>query len=325
MNDDFLTGLQQQPPPEFTERLRGQLKAQPIETAPARPWLRSPFLRTAAAVVVVGVLFTVPQVRASARAFLSLFRVVNFVAVPLQEGRETEVEEAVASLGLDIPRLIGSQVQILADGGPPTTVTTIEVAASMGGMTVQQPTWRPDLTTLSNIQVQGERALEVIANTGQMQSILDALGIDDIGIPPAVNGQSAVVRIPPVVELWYQQERNDGRLGRRANLMQVKTPTVELPEGLELKTFGEIGLRILGVEAAHARQLAQRIDWHSTLLVPVPPKANSFRHVEINGGQGIGVMFDELNILIWSQGDRVFAMRSSFTMDDTIRIAQSVE
>ena len=34
--------------------------------------------------------------------------------------------------------------------------------------------------------------------------------------------------MPPVVELWYQQELNDGRLGRRANLLQVRTPTVEL-------------------------------------------------------------------------------------------------
>src|SRR5688500_10238298 len=165
MNDDFLTGLQQQPSPEFAERLRGQLKAQPIEAAPpVRPWLRSPLLRAAAAVVVVGVLFSVPQVRASARAFLSLFRVVNFVAVPVQEGRENEVEEAVASLGLDIPRLIGSQVQILADGGPPVTVVSPEAAASIAGMSVQQPTWRPNLTTLANVQVQGERAVQVIAN-----------------------------------------------------------------------------------------------------------------------------------------------------------------
>jgi hypothetical protein len=247
------------------------------------------------------------------------------VAVPVDDARVDAVSEALSSTGLDIPRLIGSQVQVLADGGPPTTVGSIDIAASIAGMTVQQPTWRPDLTTLAGVQVMGERAVQVIANTPQMQSMLDALGIDDIEIPPTVNGQSAVIRVPPVVELWYQQELNDGRLGRRANLLQVRTPTVELPEGLELATFGEIGLRILGLEAAHARQLAQRIDWHSTLLVPVPPRAQSFRHVEIRGGQGLGVMFEQLNILVWSQGDRVFAMRSSFTMDDTIRIAQSIE
>jgi hypothetical protein len=326
MDDTFLNRLRQQPPPEFAEQLRRRLAAQPADPAPAaRHWHRSPLVRLAATVALVAGLLLVPQVRASARAFLSLFRVVNFVAVPVEEGRDDAVAEAVASTGLDIPRLIGSQVQVLTDGGPPTTVGSIEAAAVLAGMSVQQPAWQPNLTTLASVQVMGERAVQVIANTGQMQAILDALGIDDITIPPEVNGQSAVVRIPPVVELWYQQELNDGRLGRRANLMQVRTPTIELPEGLELATFGEVGLRILGLEAGQARQLAQRIDWHSTLLVPVPPKANSFRHVEIRGGQGIGVMFDELNILIWSQGDRVFAMRSSFTMDDTIRIAQSIE
>jgi hypothetical protein len=326
MGDRFLDGLRQTPRPEFAESLRRRLAAQPVPDAPPRrSWGASPLVRAAAVVAVVGALMMVPDVRASARAFLGLFRVVNFVAVPVDEARAGAVSAAIASTGLDIPRLIGSQVQVLADGGPPTAVGSVELAASMAGMTVQQPTWQPNLTTLAGVQVMGERAVQVIANTAQMQSVLDALGIDDIEIPPAVNGQSAVVRVPPVVELWYQQELNDGRLGRRASLLQVRTPTVALPDGIELATFGEIGLRILGLEAGQARQLARRIDWHSTLLVPVPPRANSVRHVEIRGGQGLGIMFDELNILVWSQGDRVFAMRSSFTMDDTIRIAQSIE
>src|SRR4051812_43767931 len=88
MNDEQLYSLRRDPPPPFTARLRSELLAQDASLSPVkRSW---PIQRAAAGialVAVVGGLFAAPAVRASAQSFLALFRVVSFVAIPVDESR----------------------------------------------------------------------------------------------------------------------------------------------------------------------------------------------------------------------------------------------
>ena len=65
--------------------------------------------------------------------------------------------------------------------------------------------------------------------------------------------------------------------------MQSRSPEVSLPPGADLAQLGEIGLRILGLDATEAHRFAGSIDWHSTFLVPVPAKEAEFRQVQVNG------------------------------------------
>ncbi len=68
-----------------------------------------------AGAVLAIVMLTLPVVRTSAQAFLDLFRVVNFTAVPVDVGRIQQLSQS----GLDLPTLIGEQVEVVADPGPP--------------------------------------------------------------------------------------------------------------------------------------------------------------------------------------------------------------
>jgi hypothetical protein len=104
---------------------------------------------------------------------------------------------------------------------------------------------------------------------------------------------------------------------------------VTLPESVDLQALGEIGLRILGLSAADARQFAQAIDWHSTLLVPIPPVVSSFRHVTINGRPGIALQHQPreqspTSVVLWSTEDRVFGLVSIAGMQDALAMAESV-
>ena len=67
----------------------------------------TPSRRLAAPAVVVLVLIAIaafPSTRASAQAFLDLFRVVNIAAVPVNIDRLQQLSQQ----GLDIPTLLGS-------------------------------------------------------------------------------------------------------------------------------------------------------------------------------------------------------------------------
>ncbi|MBN1236896.1 MAG: hypothetical protein JXB36_00270, partial [Gammaproteobacteria bacterium] len=93
MDDDFLHGFRQNPPPEFARRLRASLREGYAGTAD-RPTSKRFFTwaSMAASIAVVSVAFTLPSVRAGAQAFLDLFRVAGFVGVSFDAERLRAME-----------------------------------------------------------------------------------------------------------------------------------------------------------------------------------------------------------------------------------------
>ena len=84
-----------------------------------------------------------------------------------------------------------------------------------------------------------------------------------------------------------------------------------------------------------ARKIAESIDWHSTLVVPVPINASSFRHVTVNGHAGLLVSSDGTfgppqaerhggNMLLWSEEDRVYGLVSGIAGPELVEVAESV-
>lgn len=318
MNDAFMNALRQEPSPEFKEHVRRRLRDEDATAlAPVRS--RRRFALAAAAVVILSALLAVPAVRASASRFLSLFRVANFVAVQVEPGRLDRLE----ANELEIGKLIGEHVQVLADPGPPIAAASLEQAASTAGMSLALPQWLPNDTRIIETAVMGERVLRINASATRLQQVMDALGITDLTAPPELEGQVVNVRVPPVVMVRYEHGN------RRSRLFQARVPQVTLPTSVNLATLGEIGLRILGLSPADARRFAQATDWHSTLLVPIPPGVKSFKRVSINGRPGIVLQHQPpdqspTSVVLWSTPDRVFALVSIAGLEDVLGMAESV-
>ena len=133
---------------------------------------------------------------------------------------------------------------ILAEPGPPLIVTSIDSAASAARMDVAVPSWLPPATARTQIRVEGERALQVIVNTNLVEAVLQTLAITDVAVPHEINGQSVTVRVPPIVAQEFQVQQEDTEKAARAYLMQVRTPEVTLPPGLNLAAVGETGRAI---------------------------------------------------------------------------------
>ena len=319
MNDAWMHALRGDPSSEFTEKLRRRLRDEEAAAqVPTRS--RRSIALAAAAVMILAALLAVPAVRASASQFLSLFRVSNFVAVQVQPDRL----ERLQAEQLEIGKLIGEHVQVLADPGPPLSVGSLDEAAAASGMTVAVPQWLPEGSSILETTVMGERVVQVTADPVRLQQVMDALGITDLSAPAELHGQVVNIRVPPVVMVRYDHANR-----RRSRLFQARAPQVTLPTSVDLATLGEIGLRILGLSPADAREFAQAIDWQSTLLVPIPPVVSSFRQVSINGRPGIVLEHQAPNqsptsVALWSTPDRVFALVSIAGVDQVLAMAESV-
>jgi hypothetical protein len=332
MNETALFSLREEPSPEFAARLQATLRGGEMHSArvSGREW---PILRLAASVAVVGAaaaLLAVPSVRAGAASLLARFRVVHFVAVEIDESRV----ERLRSSELDLPGLIGSNVQVLQDPGPPVAAASPEEAGAATGVRVRVPGWLPPDVTLRATAYRGPRRVQVVADTARLEQLLDFLGIEDVQVPPALDGQTATIHVPAMVRLTYANDR-----GAEAQFLQARSPEVLLPEGVEVEALAEIGLRILGFGAAEAKRFAQVIDWRSTMLVPIPSGGARFKRVDINGNPGLLIARTvpatgsaspapparEIQMLIWSADGMVFGIRGNFRDESVLRMAYSAQ
>jgi hypothetical protein len=189
---------------------------------------------------------------------------------------------------------------------------------------------------LSDIAVLGGADLRVTASADKLKQVLDALAIDDMTIPAGIDGKTITVHISPAVAVSYRNAAASLRL------IQAQSPSAQLPAGLDLATLGEIGLRILGLDRSQAHQFAQSIDWRTTLIVPVPVTAASFRHVDVQGNPGLMIETTAPetasqqtggrakrhyggHTLLWSAGNTVFALEGQLDSPPLLEMAQSMQ
>jgi hypothetical protein len=317
-NDAWLHSLRSDPSPAFTQQLRARLHAGNPVVDTRRDWPRRALV-AAFAVGVVAALVAVPGVRASVSEFLALFRVVHIVPVAVDESRL----ERLKAENLAIGALIGEHLEVVHDPGPPVSVASFADAAAAAGMTLAVPQSLAPNTKVIETAVMGERVLRVTASSERLQQVMDALGINDLSVPAGLDGHVVNVRVPPVVMIRYEHGN------RRSRLFQARTPQLTLPDSINVQALGEIGLRILGLAPAEAKQFAQAMDWHSTLIVPVPPNASQFRQVNINGRLGVVINHQPPNqspthTIVWSTPERVFVLVSIQGYEQALAMATSV-
>jgi hypothetical protein len=320
MNDDFMQSAWRKPPAPMAAQLRARLRHLDAQRAssPRRRRVLQAIACAASLLLAVG-LAMLPSVRAGAETFLDLFRVVNFVAVPVPAQRLTTLQR-----GLDLPRMLGEQVHVIQAPGAPQSVATPEQAGALTGIAVQLPTWLPDGLTLRGIDVLGEQRWTVAASTQKLQQVLDTLGINDLTAPPGLDGQTATIHVYPSVRVSY------GAQAGHVLFIQARQPEATLPQGADLPLLAEIGLRVLGFEPNEARRFANTIDWRTTLLVPVPASVANFHEVDIGASKGLlietaATAGPRASQLLWSVGGSVFALIGDVSPEELFEMARSTQ
>lgn len=331
MDDRFLHEQRREPRPGFARDLRERLRRQEEAEAPAAAGRRlrlAPALAGAAAVAVVAALFLLPGVRASAQAFLDLFRVRTFAAVKVDPARL----EVLHDRKLNLEQLVADRVEKLKEPGPPQEVATPRDAEPLAGIPVAVPDTLPSGLALEKVLVEGDAAARFTVDIAKLEGVLRDLDLRDVDVPRELDGSVVTVRVPRVVRQLYAHG------GLHAELVQAASPEVELPAGADLARLGEIGLRILGMDAGEARRFARSIDWNGTVIVPVPADAMAFREVEVHGQRGLLISTTGAGpggapdarprprgrLLLWSEGEKVFALSGNLDGADLVIMANSL-
>ena len=319
MDERMLHEYRRAPDPRFARELREKLRQEERPRGIPRLLVRG--LAAACAVGAVVAVFAVPSVRVSAQAMLDLFRVRKFAAVKFDESRF----EALRSIEEDPGRLIFDREEVLREGET-RYISSRDAASSMAGFMVSAPRYLPEGLALDSMFVQEEEAVRFSVSEQKLRSLLERLDVKDVSVPKGLDGQWVEVRKPPVVMQRFRSER------KKAVLIQAPSPEVSLPAGWDIEQLGEIGLRVLGLNAGEARRIAHATDWRSTLLVPVPLNAATFRQVTVRGHSGLLITMAgeaarrdrEGGMLMWTEGDRVYCLRGNLSAPDLIQMAESI-
>ncbi|HTO92438.1 MAG TPA: hypothetical protein VMJ70_15005 [Candidatus Sulfotelmatobacter sp.] len=324
MDDRFLSQMRRDPPPELREGLRARLRAQGPATrlSALRP---APVLAVAFAAALVASLFAFPSMRASAQAMLDLFRVRKFAAVRFDGSRMDKLRE----LDKDHAFMVFDQKQEIHDPGPPRYVPTPEAASALAGIAVERPGYLPNGMTLDSVFVTGPGDAKMSVSEEKLRALLDALDLRDVSVPAGLNGKMVEMRHDPIVIQRYKSSRSD------AALIQAKSPELSVPAGMDIPRLAEIGLRVLGLDAGEARRIAQDTDWRSTVLVPVPINASTFRQVTVHGQGGLlitttaetssdGQHHRPRAVVLWTENERVYAITGNLDGEDALQMAESV-
>jgi hypothetical protein len=330
VSDEFLTRLQEKPRAEFEEALGARLRE--IDVARGQQARRpTPGLRPLVAglgLAAIAVALSLPPVRATAREFLDLFRVQRVAAVPVDSERLSRLEQG----GVDIKAFVESQVEVLDPAVAPETVESAELAGSLAGLVVREPRSLPEGASLAGVAVGHPGAYRVRFDVAKIRSLAELMGVEDVTVPDSWQGAEVEVHAPPVVALTYR------RGGSEFRLLQSRGPEVALPEGIDLAELGAVGLQLSGMSAAEARIFARRIDWRSTLLVPIPLQGGSFREVELGGRKGVLVTTREPrheadgtvrpgawhSVLLWADEDHVYALGGPGHGVEIVEMAESL-
>ena len=229
----------------------------------------------------------------------------------------------------DPSMMVFDKQDVLQDPGKPVEYPSADLAGAAAGLPgLSKPTSLPSGLKFEKAAVTGEGRARLTLHADRLQHVLDALGITDVRVPSGLDGQSITVHMPPHVVQMYTTGK------QHLAIVEGTSPEVALPPGANLQQLGEIGLRVIGLDAAEAHRVATTMDWRSTLLVPVPANAASFRQVDVNGHKGLFIRMDgeraeagkgqRGSMVMWTEGERVFAVQSDLSNEDVLEVATSL-
>lgn len=237
----------------------------------------------ATAVLVLVILFSIAPVREAAADFLGMFRVRKFAVIPLDEEQIDKLQQLAEQAEGRF-----AEPQTVREPGPEQKAVDAAEASGLAGYTVRTPARLPDEARLESFVVQSGPALHFEFDRALVETVLQAAGAAVDGLPP----QDTIafdVDVANLVVQTYQLTAGsvEAAYGSRLEFMQVPSPQVDLPEGIDPIALARMGFLFLGMPADDAERLANSIDWTSTLVIPLPANATTAREVTVDGVTGL--------------------------------------
>jgi anti-sigma factor RsiW len=285
---------------------------------------------TAGAIVLIVALFAIPQVRALGVNFLGLFRVEQVTIVPFNL---SSLDYAFSNT--HISSMLADSTQF-EQNGERTVVTSAPEAAALAGIPVRMPANREP----SSLIVEPGGRLSMTVDLARIRALLDEIGRQDIALPDNLDDASIVADLPISVTALFGKcdlasdksasDPDDSSTHRSTDcteLRQMQSPSITAPPDLDIDQIGTAFLQIIGMSASEAEAFGSRIDWASTLVLPIPSDAVS-REVQVDGVTGIMIQpqhYRNAKILIWVKEGVLYYLQSFFNTGTILSWANSLE
>jgi hypothetical protein len=291
-----------------------------------------------AVLALLSIALTFPSVRAAANSFLGLFRIQKVTVVQVNPG--------------NLPEQLGSSSQLEAlfsqdvkidEGGPAQPVTDAAEASAKAGFTVRLPDSSKGQPALT-VQPGGKATFNIDLN--QVKAVLHEIGRDDIALPKALDGAAVSVDIPAGViaqygdckfDLQAMQKYGEDPDNQRAprlpdctSLMQMPSPTISAPPGLDVAQVGEAFLQVMGMSQEEAARFAANVDWTTTLVVPIPRYGVTSQDVAVDGVTGSLLLQERTEgptyyMLLWVKDGILYAITGQGSQQAALDLAGSLK
>jgi hypothetical protein len=187
--------------------------------------------------------------------------------------------------------LLGDQID-LEELVEPHQVQDANEASTLAGFTVRLPM---EMESEPRMFYIAARTVHYELDHELLQSLLYEIGRGDIVIPENLDGEEVIIHLPDIVVAMYGEcglegEEDQAQTGQRETcmaLIQARSPTVDVPPELDLNRLGEIFLQVLGMSAEEASQFSEKVDWLTTLVLPIPAYAQYEEISDVDGASGV--------------------------------------
>jgi hypothetical protein len=174
-----------------------------------------------------------------------------------------------------------------------------------------------------------------------VKTVLQKIGQPDLKLPADLNGAKIELDVPASVIAQYgdcapkqmpPDEADNPRPVRIepfncTTLVQLPSPTISAPPGLDMTAIGEAYLQILGMSKEEAQSFASNVDWTTTFVVPIPQRSTEYQDVQVDGVTGTLVWqaYQDEYVLMWVKDGLLYALSGPGDAKTALELAESIK
>lgn len=296
-----------------------------------------PALITACVVLILGISMAFAPVRAIANSFLGLFRVQQVQVIAVDPGNL----QGLLGNSDQFQHFMTNDIQV-SQQVEDKEVTSAGEARYLAGIPVRLPV---GMNGEQHLYVSSSAQVSFTVDLELLEAVLAEIGRKDISLPPEIDGAEVTIDLPAMVSASYGDcAASSGESYPQGNdpddpdisyasscttLVQMSSPEVNAPEGLDLNTLGQAYLQLLGMTPDDAAQFSQTIDWATTLVVPMPAYEATFQEVAVDGVRGTLILGKDVEagqqyVLVWIKDGVVFVLNGPGSANTALRLADSI-
>jgi hypothetical protein len=301
-----------------------------------------PYLVGLTVIAVAVVVLSLPAGRELVGRFFKSLRVQKVQAVNVDLSTFTD-PNANPALHEMVAKMISDKVVVTKneDDQPASDQAT---ASRLAGFPVLLLSNRKDPPKLV---VSGEHAINLTVDRARLQAIFNEAGHPDLVVPQSLDGAAMAVQLPRAVQAQYGTcptptsatnaiasnvtgpTPGTTQYSDCVRLRQGPSPTVNVPQGLDVQRLAEIGLEVAGMTPTQSHDFLDTVDWKSTLSMTVPRFLRSYQGVKINGVQGTLLTLSDRRgpgyTLIWAKNGTVYSLVGFGDSGEAVNLASSLK